>query len=97
MAAELPWDQVVHAVLFALLAWVWCRTPARAGRVRGVLLAAVAAVVYGGAIEVCQVALGYRAGEWTDLVADAVGVAFGALFASRLLPRRRDFVAGRSG
>lgn len=89
MAADLPWDQAVHAVLFALLAWVWCRPPARAGRVRGVLLAAVAAVAYGGAIEVCQVLLGYRSGEWMDLVADAVGVALGALLALRLLPRRR--------
>ena len=97
MAAELPWDQIVHAFLFALLAWVWCRPPARAGRVRGVLLAAAAAVVYGGAIELCQILLGYRAGEWTDLVADAIGVAFGALLAARLLPRRRDFVAARSG
>ena len=97
MAAELPLDQIVHAFLFALLAWVWCRPPARAGRVRGVLLASVAAVAYGGAIEICQMLLGYRSGEWMDLVADAVGVAFGALLASRLLPRRRGFVAARSG
>ena len=88
-AARLPWDKIVHAVLFALLAWVWCRQPARAGRVRGVLLAALAAVAYGGAIEFCQMLLGYRAGEWTDLAADAVGVAFGALLAVGIRPRQR--------
>ena len=81
-AAELPWDKLVHALLFALLAWVWCRQPALAGRVPGVLLAAQAAVAYGGAIQLCQMLLGYRAGEWTDLVADAVGVAVGASTAS---------------
>ncbi len=86
-AAELPWDKIVHAVLFAGLAWVWCRQPARAGRVRGVLLAALGAVAYGGAIELCQMLLGYRAGEWTDLAADAIGVAFGALVATRVWPR----------
>lgn len=96
-AADLPWDKIVHALLFALLAWVWCRQPARAGRIRGVLLAALGAVAYGGAIELCQMLLGYRAGEWTDLVADAVGVAVGSLFAAWLLPRRRRFVAARSG
>ncbi len=95
-ALELPWDQIVHAALFALLAWVWCRPPARAGRVRGVLLAALAAVAYGGAIEICQILLGYRSGEWTDLAADAIGVAFGALLAARLFPRRRRRIANGS-
>ncbi len=97
IAAELPWDHIVHGLLFAVLAWVWCRPFARAGRIRDLLLAAAAAVVYGAAIEVFQTLLGYRSGEWMDLVADAVGVALGALFAARLLPRRRRFVAARSG
>ena len=97
MAAEVPWDQIVHGVLFALLAWVWCRPYARSGRAGGVLLAAAGAVAYGGAIEDCQMFLGYRSGEWMDLVADAVGVALGALFAARRLPRREDLAAARSG
>ncbi len=86
-AAELPWDQIAHGLLFAVLAWVWCRPFARAGRVRGVVAAAVAAVAYGAAIELVQIQLGYRSGEWMDLVADAVGVAAGALLATRLWPR----------
>ncbi len=86
-AAELPWDQVAHGLLFAVLAWVWCRPFARAGRLRGVVAAAVAAVAYGAAIELVQIQLGYRSGEWMDLVADAVGVAAGALLATRLWPR----------
>ena len=70
-----------------MLAWVWCRPFARAGRVRGVVAAAAAAVAYGAAIELVQIQLGYRSGEWMDLVADAVGVAAGALLATRLWPR----------
>jgi hypothetical protein len=87
MAAELPWDQIVHGLLFAVLAWVWCRPFARAGRTSDLLLAAAAAVVYGAAIEGFQMLLGYRSGEWMDLVADAIGVAVGALLATRLRPR----------
>ena len=87
MAADVSWNRIVHAFLFAVLAWVWCLPSARAGRVRGVVAAAVAAVAYGGAIEVCQMLLGYRSGEWMDLAADAVGVAAGALLATSLWPR----------
>lgn len=89
MAAELPWDQIVHGLLFAVLAWVWCRPFARAGRTSDLLLAAVAAVVYGAAIEGFQMLVGYRSGEWMDLVADAIGVAVGALLATGLRPRRQ--------
>ena len=87
VAAELPWDHIVHGLLFAVLAWVWCRPFARAGRVRGVVAAAAAAVAYGAAIELVQMQLGYRSGEWMDLVADAVGVAVGALVAAGIWPR----------
>ncbi len=87
VAAEAPWDWVAHGVLFALLAWVWCGQAARAGRIRGVVAAAAGAVAYGGAIEIAQIQLGYRSGEWMDLVADAVGVAVGAVLATSLWPR----------
>lgn len=87
LAAEAPWDWVAHGVLFALLAWVWCGPAARAGRVGGVLLAATGAVAYGAAIEVVQMQLGYRSGEWMDLAADAAGVAVGALVAAGIWPR----------
>lgn len=87
LAAEAPWDWVAHGVLFALLAWVWCGAAARAGRRRGVVAAAAGAVAYGGAIEIAQMLLGYRSGEWMDLAADAAGVAAGALLATGLWPR----------
>ena len=87
VAAVAPWDWVAHGVLFALLAWVWCGQAARAGRTRGVFLAAAGAVAYGGAMEVFQMLLGYRSGEWIDLAADAVGVAVGALVAAAIWPR----------
>ncbi len=87
LAAEAPWDWLAHGVLFALLAWVWCGAAARGGTVRGVLLAAAGAVAYGAALELAQMLLGYRSGEWMDLVADAAGVAAGALLAAGVWPR----------
>ena len=54
VAAELPWDWIAHGVLFALLAWAWCAPAARAGQVRGVLLAAAGAVAYGGPSRWCR-------------------------------------------
>ncbi len=87
MAAELPWDRIVHGLLFAVLAWVWCRPFARSGRIRGVAAAAAGAVAYGAAIELVQIQVGYRSGEWMDLVADAIGAAVGALFAAGAWPR----------
>ncbi len=97
LAAEAPWDRVAHGALFVLLAWVWCGAAARAGRVRGVLLAASGAVAYGGALEMLQMLLGHRSGEWMDLAADVVGVAVGALLAVRVWPRLspRAVPAGR--
>ncbi|MCY3929159.1 MAG: VanZ family protein [Acidobacteria bacterium] len=87
VAARAPWDWIAHGVLFTVLAWAWCAPAARAGKVRGVFVAAAGAVAYGGAIEVVQRLVGYRSGEWMDLVADAVGVGVGALLATGIWPR----------
>ena len=76
-------DKLAHLVAFAVvsapLAWrfphLW----------RGVALAALA---YGGIIEIVQPFMG-RAASWGDLLADGAGAFVGAFFASRIGKRRR--------
>jgi VanZ family protein len=50
---------------------------------------AIALLAFGGAIELAQAATGWRYGEWSDWLADAVGLAAGWALAwhpRRLLP-----------
>lgn len=70
------WDKAQHALAFAALAVAALLAyPRHPGRVLlGLLL-------YGGAIELAQAATGWRYGEWSDWLADAVGLAAGALLA----------------
>jgi len=68
------WDKAQHALGFAWLALFGLLSyPQRPARVALLLL------VYGGAIELAQMATGWRHGEWLDLAADGVGIALGAL------------------
>ena len=63
------WDKAQHTLAFAVLtAWamlLWPRLTLRIAR---------AMLVYGVAIEAAQWAVGWRFAEWSDLVADALGV-----------------------
>lgn len=73
-------DKVVHAGLFALLAFT---AAMRFGALPVVLAAAVA---YGSLSEVVQwLALPQRSGDVLDLLADVVGAAGGWVLAGRLL------------
>ena len=47
---------------------------------------AIALLAFGGAIELAQAATGWRYGEWSDWLADAVGLAAGSALAAH--PRR---------
>ena len=67
------WDKGQHAVGFAWLTWFGLFAHRR--RPWTVLAALLA---YGGAIELLQLATGYRYGEWLDLAADGIGIAIGA-------------------
>jgi hypothetical protein len=76
------WDKAQHAAAFAVLtAMGLAAFPDRAGRM------AVGLVFYGGAIELAQLGVGWRFGEWQDLLADAAGVlavwAVGSLWPER--------------
>ena len=66
------WDKTDHLISFALLAICGLRAyPAHAATtLAGVLL-------YGGLIELLQSLTLHRAGEWSDLLADGVGVLLG--------------------
>ena len=79
-AADTGWDKANHLLAFATLAfaaeWACWRWPQRRWRVSAMLL------LYGGCIEGVQTFIPNRAGEWPDLVADAMGVAIGLSLAA---------------
>ena len=66
-------DKVQHAAAFIVLT-VWFSALVRPRRI--VLLAATL-LSFGIAIELAQLAVGYRSAELADLVADAIGIALG--------------------
>lgn len=73
--------QVGHFAECALLAWLLASWAAgRTGSAsRAAVVAWLATVAYGAAIEVMQIPLPYRSAQWSDLAIDAAGAAFGAL------------------
>lgn len=86
-AAYLPaqvfslWDKAQHALAFTALATLGLLAyPRQPWRV------AIGLLAFGGAIELAQAATGWRYGEWTDWLADAVGLAAASALAWR--PRR---------
>jgi VanZ family protein len=85
---DLGWDKLNHVAAFAALAVcaVFGWRSSRAARL-SVLLALLA---FGAAIELVQLQLPNRSGEWTDLGADAIGIGLGALLAMLWLRRRKE-------
>ena len=81
-AADLGWDKLNHACAFATLAGAACFSLRSA---RGRPMALLALLAYGGLIEIAQTFVPGRNGEWSDLLADAVGIAIGALLAGGLM------------
>ena len=79
---DLGWDKLNHACAFAALAAA-ASFSLRFERARPAALFAL--LVYGGLIEIAQTYVPGRNGEWADLLADAVGIAIGALLAAALL------------
>lgn len=83
-------DKVVHAILFAVLAFLLARSFRRLAIFRRPLLAAfLAASLYGLVTEIGQETLTDRSGEVGDWVADVVGAAAGV---APLALRRRPAV-----
>ncbi len=78
-ALSTGWDKLNHASAFTALcvAALFAFPHSRAN----VLWVAVALLAFGGAIEIAQSFTPTRSAEWGDLLADAVGIALGALIA----------------
>jgi VanZ family protein len=85
---DLGWDKLNHLAAFAALGLcaVFGWRSSRAARF-SVLLALLA---FGGVIELLQLRIPNRSGNWADLGADAIGIGLGALLALLWLRRRQD-------
>lgn len=80
--ADLGWDKLNHISAFSALAFAgWLGVPSPR---RSRLLMLVSLLAYGGAIEIIQLYVPGRSCEWSDLLADAIGIAGGALVAAYL-------------
>lgn len=75
-------DKIVHAALFFAAALAYNRSAALAGLRRPGIAAVIAAVAYGGVMEILQSFVG-RDAEWGDLAADALGAVLAAAWAQR--------------
>ena len=71
------WDKLVHMALFFFLVRSWLRVFGASGR--RTLAVALAAVAYGGLVELAQAGLAGRVAEVGDLAADALGAALACL------------------
>lgn len=70
-------DKLVHAALFAVQAWLLCRSRPGAPGVGWLLGCLAAAVAYGALTEGVQLSLAGREGDLLDLAADALGAGLG--------------------
>jgi VanZ family protein len=74
-AANTGWDKANHALAFVVL--TLCAR--RAFPAAPLALLACAGVAFGGFIEIVQLFVPGRSAEWSDLAADAVGIALALL------------------
>jgi len=82
-------DKVVHASIYAVLAWVIAIPLARMNVKRRVLIATAIACLYGVSDELHQSFTPFRSPDIWDVVADAAGASIGALAFVAIARRRR--------
>jgi len=80
-------DKWQHVLAFAALGFASERAGRGDGRARS--SAALGLLAYGGAIELLQTQVPGRSAEWSDLAADALGIACGLLAAAAVDAARR--------
>ncbi len=79
-SASLGWDKLNHTASFAALAFAaWLGFPGNRAKAALVLAGLLA---FGASIEIAQSFIPSRSAEWGDLLADAIGIACGALLAA---------------
>jgi VanZ family protein len=77
---DLGWDKANHLLAFSALTVAACfGFPGTPRRVAGI---AAAQLAFGALIELVQASIPGRDAEWSDLLADSVGIAVGCLVAS---------------
>ena len=84
-------DKVVHFSVFLVFAVLF-----HLDRVSGALLALLASFAFAAAIEVLQLLLPYREGDWSDLAAGAAGGSIGAALVLWSARQRRAATQSRS-
>ncbi len=89
------WDKLNHALAFAALAWSACLALGDSVRWRWSAVAGLLA--FGGAIELVQLFVPGRAGEWSDLLADTVGIVIGSVLAAFFYASTRSEALSASG
>lgn len=87
--SQLMWDKLNHLVGFAGLTLAASLACSNCGqgintRLRDTFRPALLMLAFGALIEVLQSFVPERSAEWADLLADALGVAVGALLATAL-------------
>lgn len=85
-------DKIVHAALFFAAARAYHRSAVLGGSRRPAIAAAIAAIAYGGVMEILQSFVG-RDAEWGDLAADALGAVLAAAWGQRGLQRQGNTAA----
>ena len=83
---SLGWDKLNHLSAFAALGL--CAVLGYRGSRRAQWAALAGVLAFGALIEVLQQWVPNRSAEWADLLADALGIAVGALLAHAWLRRR---------
>jgi VanZ family protein len=77
---DLGWDKLNHLSAFAAMAFAGCFSFPGSARQRVAMLFGLLA--YGGLIEILQLYIPGRSGEWADLFADSLGISVGTTVAA---------------
>ena len=97
---DLGWDKLNHLSAFAAMAFAGFFSFPDSVRQRVAMLFVLMA--YGGLIEIVQLYIPGRTGEWADLLADSLGIGIGAAMAMLIMrwltanPEFRSVVAGQA-
>jgi VanZ family protein len=75
-------DKLVHAFLFGIFVWLWCKFFLSKGASSKLIFASIifAGIVYGAGMEFYQDYFTTREFELADIIADTIGAIIGAVY-----------------